>query len=66
MQEQIRELEKNLVRGNIASASRTIAQIYDRRDALDGAAQKDLKTLEAIYLFLVQLAAHPHQPWSRY
>ncbi|MBE0619153.1 MAG: hypothetical protein IH605_01030 [Burkholderiales bacterium] len=48
-QEQILELEQNLVRGDIASALRTIAQIYDCPDALDSATQKVLKALETIY-----------------
>jgi len=56
----IRELEKNLVKGDIASASRTIAQIYACREALDRAEQKDLTVLEAIYLSLVHMAARPH------
>lgn len=61
MQDRIRELEKNLVRGDILSASRTIDQIYACWDTLDDATQKDVKVLVGIYLSIVHLALPSRQ-----
>ena len=55
--EHIKELEGHLLRGNIAGASQTIAAIHDRWSEFETADQKDIRTLEAIYLSVVWCAA---------
>jgi hypothetical protein len=51
----IKELERQLARGDIASASQTITAIHDRWSEFTAADQNDITTLEAIYLSLVGL-----------
>ena len=53
-QERIGELEKSLVIGDIAGASKAIIEIQDCWSEFDAATQKDLKTLEAVYMSIVQ------------
>ena len=53
-QERIGELEKSLVRGDIAGASKALIEIQDRWNEFDEATQEDLTTLEAVYVTMVQ------------
>ena len=55
--ERIAELEKTPAMGDIARASKAIIGIQDRWSEFDEAMHKDLKTLEAVYLSMVQRVA---------